>query len=86
VRTVGFIKLQGAGKSVKATLYVRNHHVFYLELGDGMSRIELPGSNSAGGGSSCGHVGVAPFVSWMRQAYIRCNKYFRTSPPRIKLA
>src|SRR6185437_9615349 len=43
VLDVGRVQSQYAGESGKVSLHVGNHHVFHLELGGGVDRVEVPG-------------------------------------------
>ena len=42
---IAFVQIQYARDAGELSLYVRNHHVSHLELGDRMNRVEVPGGS-----------------------------------------
>ena len=70
---IGLEAMQNAADSAELASDVRNHHVFDLELGAGVGRIDVPG----GGVGGWGHGGSSFSSCWMQKGDIRCNKYLR---------
>src|ERR1700756_2013203 len=58
----GLVSRMHAGNPGELALYVGNHHVFYLELGDRVDGVDVPGAGGNLWLSECAHSGFLLIV------------------------